>query len=80
MAVPAAQLAAVAELVSSYPEVNHNYEREHRLNLWFVVTAPDPAHLDAVLAAIERRTGLPVLSLPLVADYHIDLGFKMEAP
>ena len=33
--------AAVAARVSARPEVNHNYEREHRLNLWFVVAAAD---------------------------------------
>lgn len=39
MAVPPERLAAVAETVNRFPEVNHNYEREHRYNLWFVVTA-----------------------------------------
>ena len=45
LAVPAEQIDAVAQLVSSYAEVNHNYEREHRYNLWFVVTAPDEARV-----------------------------------
>jgi DNA-binding Lrp family transcriptional regulator len=38
MAVPPEQLEQVAALVSGYRGVNHNYEREHRYNLWFVVT------------------------------------------
>lgn len=78
MAVPAGRLEAVAELVSRYPEVNHNYEREHRFNLWFVVTAPDQTHLEAVIRDLETGTGLPVMSLPLLADYHIDLGFPLQ--
>jgi len=78
MAVPAARLDAVAELVSAYPEVNHNYERGHRFNLWFVVTAPDRARLDAVLGEISARTHLTVLDLPLLEDYHIDLGFDLQ--
>ncbi|MDX1605334.1 MAG: Lrp/AsnC family transcriptional regulator [Candidatus Competibacterales bacterium] len=78
LAVPPARLEAVARLVSGYPEVNHNYQREHRYNLWFVLTAPDRARLDAVLADIERRTGLAALDLPLERDYHIDLGFPLE--
>lgn len=78
MAVPAERLETVAELVSSYPEVNHNYEREHRFNLWFVVTAPDQTHLESVIKDIETWTGLPVMSLPLLADYHIDLGFPLQ--
>jgi len=65
-------------MVSEYPEVNHNYEREHRFNLWFVVTAESPERLREVLGEIEERTGLPVLDLPLVQEYHIDLGFELS--
>jgi len=78
MAVPAARLGSVARLVSAHPEVNHNYEREHALNLWLVATAEDDSKLDQVLAAIERETALPVIALPLLVDYHIDLGFDLE--
>lgn len=78
MAVPAERLAAVAALVSTYPEVNHNYEREHRYNLWFVLTAPDQESLARVVEEIGRRTGLPVLDLPMLAEYHIDLGFPLQ--
>jgi len=78
LAVPPERLDEIAELVNSYAEVNHNYEREHDYNLWFVLTAPDQARLDAVLADIEQRTGLSVLNLPLEREYHIDLGFRMD--
>jgi DNA-binding Lrp family transcriptional regulator len=78
MAVPERDLARVAEAVSARPEVNHNYEREHRFNLWFVLTAADTAALHAALDAIRRETGYTPLSLPLLADYWIDLGFDLE--
>jgi DNA-binding Lrp family transcriptional regulator len=77
MAVPAAHLDEVAVLVSSFPEVNHNYEREHELNLWFVVTAPSRAEVAAVLAEIVYRTCLEVLDLPLLEAYRLDLGFPL---
>jgi siroheme decarboxylase len=78
MAVPAEQLEAVAQLVNGYAEVNHNYEREHSLNLWFVATAPDARRLQAVLRDIAARTGIEVLPFPLLEDYHIDLGFELR--
>jgi hypothetical protein len=78
MAVPPEELETVAAIVNGYTEVNHNYEREHRLNLWFVATAPDVAHLTAVLDEIAGRCGYEVLSFPLVEDYHIDLGFELR--
>ncbi len=78
MAVPAKRLEAVAALVSAYPEVNHNYEREDPLNLWFVAVAPDETRLAALFDEIEARTDLRVLRLPMIEDYHIDLGFKLK--
>ncbi len=77
MAIPDADLPSVAEQINRYEEVNHNYEREHRFNLWFVVTAPDQAHLDRVLGQMERETGYPILNLPMEKQFHIDLGFAL---
>lgn len=78
MEVPEARLEQVAHLVSSYAEVNHNYEREHRLNLWFVAAAADQEHIDSLLADIEHRTGITPLPLPLLEEFHIDLGFDLQ--
>lgn len=78
MAVPDWALPQIADFVSAYPEVNHNYEREHALNLWFVVTAPTPERVRQVLAEIEYRTGVAVLDLPLVEAFRLDLGFKLQ--
>lgn len=78
MAVPPDRLEEVAAMVSGYEEVNHNYEREHRFNLWFVVTAPDSTRVETVLDEIGRRTGLEVLDLPLEQAFHIDLGFPLQ--
>ena len=78
MAVPADKLAMVAAAVNRFPEVNHNYEREHCYNLWFVATAGSEGRLQAALGAIEQVAGWPVLKLPLLEEYHIDLGFALE--
>lgn len=77
LAAPAERLEAVAEAVIAEPGVNHAYEREHRYNLWFVVTAPDPAGVAAAIARIEARSGLQALVLPMLRDFHIDLGFSL---
>jgi DNA-binding Lrp family transcriptional regulator len=77
LAVPEDRLESVAEQVSADAEVNHNYQREHAWNLWFVVTAPDQRRVEQVLADIEALTGLPVLNLPLQRAFYIDLGFPL---
>lgn len=78
MSVPANELEQIAEQVNAYQQVNHNYEREHLFNLWFVATADNQNNLQNTLNSIEKRTGYKVLSLPLVKEYHIDLGFHMN--
>ena len=78
LSVPEDVLIETADLISSYPEVNHNYEREHEFNLWFVVTATDQDHLNSVLDSIANETGLALLRLPLLDAYHIDLGFTLK--
>ncbi|HPE80829.1 MAG TPA: Lrp/AsnC family transcriptional regulator [Gammaproteobacteria bacterium] len=78
LAVPVERIEAVAAQVSAFPEVNHNYEREHEYNLWFVVTARDRAAVDRVLADISATTGLTPLDLPMLEDYFIDLGFALK--
>lgn len=78
MAVPRERLEEVAALVSGQPEVNHNYEREHRYNLWFVVTGPDQAAVDEVLSRIQKQSGCRVLAMPMVREFHIDLGFDLQ--
>ncbi len=70
MSVPAQDFERVAALVNAHPEVAHNYEREHRFNMWFVVAA---AEVRTVLDAIERETGYPVMDLPREAEYFIGL-------
>jgi len=77
MRIPAEKLDQVASVISSYHEVNHNYERENDYNLWFVVTARSSARLEEVLREMEKVTGYPILNLPLVKQHHIDLGFPL---
>ena len=76
--VAADDVERVAALVCAHGEVNHCYEREHAINLWFVVTAADRAAVNHVLRAIEVETGLACLDLPMVEGYHIDLGFPLS--
>jgi DNA-binding Lrp family transcriptional regulator len=78
MQVPSQRLPEVAEIVNGFAEVNHNYEREHTLNLWFVATAANERQLQQALQRIEQTSGIEVLTLPMLEDYHIDLGFELQ--
>lgn len=78
ISAPQEKLSRVAEQINGFAEVNHNYGREHHFNLWFVVTAPNKTHLDQALVAMELTTGYPILRLPMVKSYYIDLGFQVS--
>jgi siroheme decarboxylase len=80
MRVPPERLDAVAAIVSRDPHVNHNYERAHPINLWFVVTAPDARAVADTLARLEAQSGIKILDLPLLETYHLDLGFPLAGP
>ncbi|MCK6421207.1 MAG: Lrp/AsnC family transcriptional regulator [Aquabacterium sp.] len=78
MAVPAARLEAVAAIVSAHPGVNHNYERENELNLWFVMTGRDATRVELAMQALEQATAVPALRLRMQRAYRIDLGFDLR--
>lgn len=77
MSVPGERLQEVASYVNAFPAVSHNYEREHAYNLWFVISSADPAEVDAVLSAIRKRTGLPVMELPALEEYFLGVRFEL---
>ncbi len=78
MAVPEVELESIADIVTAHPAVNHNYEREHRFNLWFVATAPNESRLAACITELEQATGYRAMVLPMLENYHIDLGFDLQ--
>lgn len=73
MQVPVDRFEAVTGLVNAHPEVAHNYEREHRLNMWFVVATERAEQRARVIAAIERETGCRVYDMPREREYFIGL-------
>lgn len=78
MAVPREAIDETVKTINRIPEVNHNYEREDEMNLWFVVTAEDEAALNTILKQLEQDSGYRVHSFPMERDFHIDLGFNLE--
>ncbi|MCX8952363.1 AsnC family transcriptional regulator [Ruegeria sp. NA] len=77
MAVPAGEFEAVVTKVNAHPEVAHNYERTHRLNMWFVLATETPEGIRATADAIERETGIEVLCFPKLQEFYI--GFRVAA-
>lgn len=77
MEVPPQDFDRVLTLVNAAPEVAHNYERGHRLNMWFVLACEKPEGIEAAARRIEDATGLTVLRFPKEREYFI--GFRVQA-
>ncbi|RYU59934.1 Lrp/AsnC family transcriptional regulator [Methylolobus aquaticus] len=77
MKVPEAEFDAIAERVNAFPEVAHNYARDHALNMWFVLATETPERRRAVLREIEAATGLTVYDMPKITEYFVGLHFAV---
>ncbi len=71
MAVPEDVFDSVVEKVNACPEVAHNYERTHHLNMWFVLATESESEIAEVAARIEEETGYPVLLFPKLQEFFI---------
>ena len=73
LAVPEADFERVAALVNAFDEVAHNYRRDHRLNMWFVLATETPEQIPEAARQIETVTGLPVYLFPKEREYFVQL-------
>ena len=79
ISVPEDRYDIVTELVNAYPEVAHNYRREHELNMWFVLATETPIELVQVISSIEKNTGLNVYNFPKQQEFYIGLWLHLSA-
>ena len=73
MKVPEQEFERIAVQVNAFPEVAHNYRREHALNMWFVLATATPQGIAETIAAIEAATGLPVFPFPKEREYFVEM-------
>lgn len=78
VAVPDERLKEIAGIINGYDEVNHNYQRSHQFNLWFVLTAKNDSHLNNTLENISDDIGMQIINLPLQTAYYLNLGFSID--
>ena len=76
MKIPPQDFERVAQIVNGFPEVAHNYAREHEFNMWFVLATETPARIDEVIGEIERTTGYPVFNMPKLEEFFVGLRFE----
>jgi siroheme decarboxylase len=77
MQVPVQDFERVTGIVNGFPEVAHNYAREHAFNMWFVLATEAPGRIEQVIGEIENATGLRVYNMPKLEEFYVGLRFTV---
>jgi len=77
MSIPEDEFEQVVAQVNAFPEVAHNYARDHKLNMWFVLATETPERIDIVLEEIEQTTGYHVYNMPKQHEFYVGLKFEV---
>ena len=77
MKVPVEDFERVTEIVNRFPEVAHNYAREHAFNMWFVLATEAPERIEEVIGEIEKAAGYRVYNMPKLEEFYVGLRFTV---
>ena len=75
--VPNNMVDKAAAVINKYDEVSHNYLRNEEYNVWFTVSAPTQARLDQILNEIQTELDCPLLNLPTIKQFKIQVNFHV---
>jgi DNA-binding Lrp family transcriptional regulator len=67
----------VTEQVNAFPQVAHNYRREHELNMWFVLATESPEEIEDCIEDMEAVTGYHVFNMPKEEEFYVGLRFAL---
>lgn len=67
----------VAAFINRFPEVTHNYRRDHWLNLWFTVIASTQERLKDIMAVVGACAGVRrIQALPSCGTFKLKVDFR----
>lgn len=77
LSAPKEQFDDIAAKVNALPQIAHNYERTHVLNMWFVIATETPDEIARVIDRIEQDTGCKVYNFPKSREFFVEM--KLQA-
>ncbi|MFK5984222.1 MAG: Lrp/AsnC family transcriptional regulator [Pseudomonadota bacterium] len=77
MRVAEKDFTKITELVNSYPEVAHNYKRNHEFNMWFVLATETPEQIQQCCDRISEESGIKVYNMPKLKEFFVGLHFTL---
>ena len=73
MSVPEKDFERIAQFVNAQPEIAHNYQRDHDLNMWFVGSAETAEKVEATFQYLEALSGYRVFRFPKEREFFVEL-------
>jgi DNA-binding Lrp family transcriptional regulator len=81
MKVPQERIDEVAEIISGFESVTHNYERSHEYNMWFTLITSSQDQLRSSLNEILEAAQIPetdILDLPVTRKHKIKVRYSFR--
>jgi len=76
--VPEDRIDEVADMISRYSEVTHNYLREGHPNIWFTLIAASDEAIEGILEEMSQKSGIrPIRNLPARRMFKIKVDLKL---
>ncbi len=72
------QVDAAAEVIGSWTEVTHSYQRDDEFNIWFTLIACDEQRIEYILEQVRSKLGLKnsdLLNVPVKRLFKLDARF-----
>ncbi len=73
LSVPEDRFEQVTKIVNDFEQIAHNYKRNNKFNMWFVIATESQSEIDDVIEKIEQQTQLPVLNTPKLEEFYVGL-------
>lgn len=79
MKVNPAESEDIIKIINRYPQVTHNYLREHEYNIWFTIIAESEEKIYRIIDEIKSQTGQnDLMNLPAIQVFKIEVNFPMK--
>jgi DNA-binding Lrp family transcriptional regulator len=77
--VPPEKIEQAVKVINRYPEVTHNYQRNHAYNVWFTLIAESKERIENILSEISAETGIgEIRNMPATKKFKIKVDFKFK--
>lgn len=66
------------KVVNSYHGITHNYERDHKYNIWFTLIVPSKEEIESIIKEISEKTGVKnIRNMPAIRFFKVKVDLKV---